>query len=328
MNQLDQHHHHFTTMPEIPMPSGSRRMPVLGFGTAADPPVEPEIIKTAVLQAIELGYRHFDTAALYNSEQPLGEAIIEAVNRGLIQSREQLFVTSKLWCSDAHPQHVLPALTKTLQNLKMDYIDLYLIHWPVSSKPGIHQYPIKKEDFLPMDFKSVWAAMEECQKLGLTKSIGVSNFSCKKLANVLATADIPPAVNQVEVSPCWQQKKLREFCKRNGVLVVGYSHLGSIGTFYGTNRVMESQVLKDIAKTKSKTVAQVALRWGYDQGIGVVVKSYNKERMKQNLEIFDWSLSDEECRKISEIPQSRACLGKDYTSPHGPYKTIEELWDE
>lgn len=97
------------------MPSGSRRMPVLGFGTAADPPVEPEIIKTAVLQAIELGYRHFDTAALYNSEQPLGEAIIEAVNRGLIQSREQLFVTSKLWCSDAHPQHVLPALTKTLQ---------------------------------------------------------------------------------------------------------------------------------------------------------------------------------------------------------------------
>ncbi|CAN4116269.1 unnamed protein product [Withania somnifera] len=315
-------------MPEIHIPASCRSMPVLGFGTAADPPVEPQIVKTVVAQAIELGYRHFDTAALYNSEVPLGDAIIEAINKGLIQSREQLFITSKLWCSDAHPQHVLPALNNTLQNLKMDYIDLYLIHWPVSSKPGIHEYPIKKQDFLPMDFKSVWAAMEECQKLGLTKSIGVSNFSCKKLADVLATAKIPPAVNQVEVNPCWQQQKLRELCERNGVLVVGYSPLGSIGTFYGTNRVMASQVLKEIAKAKGKTIAQIALRWGYEQGIGVVVKSYNKERMKQNLEIFDWSLSDDECRRISEIPQRRACLGKDFTSPYGPYMTIEELWDE
>ncbi|XP_016546784.2 LOW QUALITY PROTEIN: non-functional NADPH-dependent codeinone reductase 2-like [Capsicum annuum] len=315
-------------IPEIPLPSGCRSMPVLGFGTAADPPVEPKLLESAILQAIELGYRHFDTAALYNSEKPAGEAITEAINGGLIESREQLFITSKLWCSDAHPQHVLPALNKTLQNLKMDYIDLFLIHWPVSSKSGIHEYPIKKKDFLPMDFKSVWAAMEECQKLGLTKSIGVSNFSCKKLADVLATAQIPPAVNQVEVNPCWQQRKLRDFCKRNGVFVVGYSPLGSIGTFYGTNRVMESQVLKEIAKAKGKTVAQVALRWGCEQGIGVVVKIYNKERMKQNLEIFDWSLSDDDCRKISKIPQSRACLGKDYTSHYGPYKTIEELWDE
>ncbi|KAK6788949.1 hypothetical protein RDI58_012748 [Solanum bulbocastanum] len=320
--------HQQTPMPAIPMPAGCRSIPALGFGTAADPPVEPEIVRSAVVEAIEVGYRHFDTAALYNSEEALGEAIIEAIKGGFVESREQLFITSKLWCSDAHPQHVLPALNKTLRNLQMDYIDLYLIHWPVSSKPGIYEYPIKKEDFLPMDFKSVWAAMEECYKLGLTKSIGVSNFSCKKLADVLATAKIPPAVNQVEVNPCWQQQKLREFCKRNGVLLVGYSSLGSIGTFYGTNRVMESEVLKEIAKARGKTVAQVALRWGYEQGIGVVVKSYNKERMKQNLEIFDWSLSDDECRKISEIPQSRACLGKDYTSPYGPYKTTEELWDE
>ncbi|XP_049404402.1 non-functional NADPH-dependent codeinone reductase 2-like [Solanum stenotomum] len=320
--------HQQTPMPAIPMPAGCRSMPALGLGTAADPPVEPEIVRSAVVEAIEVGYRHFDTAALYNSEEALGEAINEAINGGFVESREQLFITSKLWCSDAHPQHVLPALNKTLRNLKMDYIDLYLIHWPVSSKPGIHEYPIKKEDFLPMDFKSVWAAMEECYKLGLTKSIGVSNFSCKNLADVLATAKIPPAVNQVEVNPCWQQQKLREFCKRNGVLVVGYSSLGSIGTFYGTNRVMESEVLREIAKARGKTVAQVALRWGYEQGIGVVVKSYNKERMKQNLEIFDWSLSDDECRKISEITQSRACLGKDYTSPYGPYKTMEELWDE
>uniref|UniRef100_A0A5B6YWT0 Putative reductase 2 n=1 Tax=Davidia involucrata TaxID=16924 RepID=A0A5B6YWT0_DAVIN len=314
-------------IPEVPLSSGCRKMPVLGLGTAADPPVDSETIKQAVLHAIELGYRHFDTAALYNSEQPLGEAIAEALGVGLIKSREELFITSKLWCSNAHRQHVLPAIQKTLQNLKLEYLDLYLIHWPVCAKPGNYEYPIKKEDFLPIDYKSVWAAMEECQRLGLTKAIGVSNFSCKKLANVLATTTIPPAVNQVEVNPCWQQKKLIDFCKANGILVVAYAALGAVGTFYGTNGVMESEVLKEIAKARQKTVAQVSLRWAYEQGIGVLVKSFNKERMKQNIEIFNWALKDEESKKISEIPQSRGCLGKDYTSVHGPFQTIEELWD-
>ncbi|KAA8533077.1 hypothetical protein F0562_033390 [Nyssa sinensis] len=237
---------------EVHLSSGSRKMPVLGLGTAADPPADSETVKQAVLHAIELGYRHFDTAALYHSEQPLGEAIAEALGVGLIKSREELFITSKLWCSDAHPQHVLPAIQKTLQNLKLEYLDLYLIHWPVSSKPGIYEYPIKKEDFIPMDYKSVWAAIEECQRLGLTKAVGVSNFSCKKLANVLAIATIPPAVNQVEVNPCWQQKKLIDFCKANGILVVAYAPLGAIGTFYGTNGVMESEVLKKLQRPNKR----------------------------------------------------------------------------
>ncbi|KAL7240957.1 hypothetical protein ACSBR2_006563 [Camellia fascicularis] len=314
-------------IPEVPLSSGGRRLPILGMGTASDPPVESEITKQAVLRAIEVGYRHFDTAALYFTEEPLGEAIAEALELRLIKSREELFITSKLWCSDAHPKLVLPALRKTLRNLKMVYVDLYLIHWPVSSKPGIYEYPIKKEDFVEMEYKSVWAAMEECQRLALAKAIGVCNFSCKKLAHLLATSTIPPAVNQVEVNPVWQQKKLIEFCKANGILVVAYAALGAVGTFYGTNRVIESEVLKEIANARGKTVAQVCLRWAYEQGIGVLVKSFNKERMKQNLEIFNWSLSNEESKKIGEIPQSRACLGKDYTSANGPIKTIEELWD-
>ncbi|PIN21288.1 Aldo/keto reductase family protein [Handroanthus impetiginosus] len=267
-------------VPQINLKSGTGKIPALGFGTAADPPVDSGTTKRAVLEAIELGYRHFDTAALYNSEQPLAAAIAEANDRGLIKSREELFITSKLWCSDAHGPYVLPALKRTLKNLDMDYIDLYLIHWPVSAKPGKVEYPIEPEDFLPMDFESVWAAMEECQRIGLTKAIGVSNFSCKKIQQILATAEIQPAVNQVEVNPCWQQKKLIQLCKDKGILVVAYSPLGAVGTFYGTNRVMESQVLKDISKAKGKTVAQVSLRWAYKQGIGVVVKSFNKERMK------------------------------------------------
>nr|AAR89808.1 reductase 2 [Hydrangea macrophylla]AAR89810.1 reductase 2 [Hydrangea macrophylla] len=315
------------TIPEVPLSSGGRKMPVLGLGTAADPPVDPETVRKAVTEALKLGYRHFDTAALYNSEQPLGDAIAEALGEGLIKSRDELFITSKLWCSDAHRENVEPALQKTLKNLKLEYIDMYLIHWPVSSKPGNYEYPIKKEDFLQMDYKSVWEAMEECQKLGLTKAIGVSNFSCKKLSDVLANAKVPPAVNQVEVNPCWQQKQLTEFCKSNGILVVAYAALGAVGTFYGTNRVMGSEVLNEIARIRGNTVAQVCLRWAYEQGIGVLVKSFNKERMEQNLQIFNWTLSDDESKKISEIPQGRACLGTDYTSVHGPFKTIEELWD-
>ncbi|XP_042057005.1 non-functional NADPH-dependent codeinone reductase 2-like isoform X2 [Salvia splendens] len=316
------------SIPEITLNSGTGKIPALGFGTAADPPVDSLTTKTAVLQGIELGYRHFDTAALYNSEQPLGEAIAEAVDRRLIGSRRDLFITSKLWCTDAHPQHVVPALNTTLKNLGTDYIDLYLIHWPVSAKAGKVEYPIKAENFAPMEFGAVWAAMEECQRIGLTRAIGVSNFSSKKLLEILATAKIPPAVNQVEVNPCWQQKKLIQFCKEKGILVVAYSPLGAFRTFYGTNRVMESEVLKQIAEVKGKTVAQVALRWAYEQGIGVVAKSFKRERMKENMGIFDWSLSSEEVDMISEIPQERACLGVDYTSIYGPYKTIQQLWDE
>ncbi|XP_073135645.1 non-functional NADPH-dependent codeinone reductase 2-like [Henckelia pumila] len=315
-------------IPEINLNSGTGKIPVLGFGTASDPPADSETRKRAVLEDIQVGYRHFDTASLYNSEKPLGEAVVEAVNSGLIKSREELFITSKLWCSDAHGQYVLPALMETLKNLDMGYVDLYLIHWPVSAKPGKREYPIKEDDFLPMDFGTVWAAMEECQRTCLTKSIGVSNFTCKQLREILDMAKIPPAVNQVEVNPCWQQKKLREFCVERRIVVVAYSVLGSIGTFYGSERVMESEVLKQIAETKGKTIAQVCLRWAYEQGVGVLVKSFNKERMKQNADIFGWSLSVEEVDEISKIPQRTACLGLDYTSVYCPYKTIEELWDE
>ncbi|OMO78178.1 hypothetical protein COLO4_24817 [Corchorus olitorius] len=231
----------------------------LGFGTAAFPFEASEVAKKAILQAIELGYRHFDTASLYGSEQPLGEAIIEAVSVGLIKSRDDLFITSKLWCSDAHGDRVLPALQRSLQNLKLEYLDLFLIHWPISSKPGAYEFPIKEEDLIPMDFNTVWAGMEECQRLGLTKSIGVSNFSCKKLADILAFAKIPPAVNQVEMNPLCRQKKLREFCNESGILLTAYSPLGAKGTIWGSNKVMENEVLNEIAKAKGKTLAQCSI---------------------------------------------------------------------
>lgn len=251
----------------------------------------------------------------------------EALSLGLIKSRDELFITSKLWCSDTHRDRVLPALQKTLENLELEYIDLYLVHWPVSLKPGENDFPVKKEDLVAIDLKSVWEAMEECHKLGFAKSIGVSNFSCKKLEALLATAKIPPAVDQVEMNPLWQQKKLREFAKEKGIHITAYSPLGGKGAIWGSNLVMDCEVLKQIANEKGKTVAQVCLRWVYEQGVIFLVKSFNKERMKENLDIFDWKLSVEESEKISRIPQRRGFLAEEFISDDGPYKSVEDLWD-
>ncbi|CAL9781488.1 unnamed protein product [Musa acuminata subsp. burmannicoides] len=315
------------TVPEVMLSSGAKPMPLIGLGTAVYPFAASETMRAAILRAIELGYRHFDTAAIYRSEEPLGEAIAEAVRSGAIESRNELFITSKLWCSDAHGHLVLPALQRTLRNLQLDYLDLYLIHWPVSTKPGRYEVPMPKEDLLPIDLSSVWKAMEQCQRLGLTRSIGVSNFSTKKLETLLSIANIPPAVNQVEVNPLWQQQKLREFCVAKGIQVCAYSPLGAKGTMWGQDWVMNCDVIKDIAAAKGKTLAQICLRWVHEQGDCVLAKSFNEKRMLENLDILDWELNEEEKRKISEIPQRKGCLGLEFVSDDGPYKSAEELWD-
>ncbi|KAH7572865.1 hypothetical protein ACOSP7_006231 [Xanthoceras sorbifolium] len=313
-------------IPGAVLASNGKTIPLVGFGMAEFPFSTSEDTKESVLHAITLGYRHFDTASLYQSEQPLGEAITEALRLGLIKSRDELFITSKLWCSDAHRHLVIPALQNTLRNLGLEYLDLYLVHYPGSLKPG-SGFPFNKEDIVAMDYETVWKEMEECQKLGLTKSIGVSNFSCKKLEKLLAMAKIPPIVNQVEMNPVWQQKKLREFCEVKGIHISAYSPLGGKGTPWGTVRVMDSQVLKEIATSRGKSIVQVCLRWAYEQGVSVIVKSYNKERMKENLGIFDWKLTVEDVHKIEQIPQGRGNPAEFFVTKEGPFKSTEEFWD-
>ncbi|MQM20725.1 hypothetical protein Taro_053753 [Colocasia esculenta] len=308
-------------------PSG-RRMPLFGMGTAVYPFAAAEAARTAVVHAIRLGYRHFDTAALYQSEQPLGEAIAEALSQGLVTSRDELFVTTKLWCSDAHRDLVVPALKNSLRNLGLDYVDLYLVHWPVSVKPGNYELDVKGEDLMTFDMASVWEAMEQCHHLGLAKAIGVCNFSCKKLESLLETAKIPPAVNQVEMSPLWQQQKLRKLCAARGIHVTAYSPLGASGMPWGSDQVMGSNVLRKIAEAKGKTVAQVCLRWVHEQKVSLLVKSFNMKRMEENLDIFDhWELNAEEHHMISQIPQSKSFPAPQFCSCDGQYKSLAELWD-
>ncbi|XP_059647621.1 methylecgonone reductase-like [Cornus florida] len=314
-------------IPEVILSSG-HKMPVIGMGTASNPLLPPHHLTTIFIGAIEAGYCHFDTASAYGTEEPLGRAVAEALDRGLIKSRDQIFITSKLWCSDAHHDLVLPAIHQTLRRLGLDYVDLYLIHMPVRMTEGIEGVEFRKEDLLPFDIKGTWEAMEECHRLGLAKSIGVSNFGSKKLTQLLQHATVPPAVNQVEMNVAWQQQKLREFCRSRGIHVSAWSPLGANGAIWGSLAVMESPVLKNIAAANGKNVAQVALRWIYEQGVIVIVKSFNHERMKENLQIFDWKLTQNDVFQIQQIPQRRGFSGEVFVHSEGPYKTLDDFWDD
>ncbi|XP_027125634.2 protein REDOX 2 [Coffea arabica] len=314
-------------IPEIVVLNSGHKMPVVGLGCAAHPLPPLEQLVSTFIDAMEIGYRHFDTAACYGTEEALGRAVAKALEIGLIKSRDELFITSKLWCTDADHDLVLPALKQTLGKLGLEYLDLYLVHWPVRVKHGAEKFNFAKDEILPFDIHGTWQAMEECTKLGLTKSIGLSNFTREKICKLLEIATIPPAVNQVEMNVGWQQRKLVPFAKERGIRICAWSPLASYGGLWGNNAVMENPVIKDIAASKSKSVAQVALRWIYQQGASFVVKSFNKERMKQNLQIFDWELTKEEMDQILQIPQRRGFAGEVFVHPTGPYKSVEELWD-
>ncbi|CAJ1952181.1 unnamed protein product [Sphenostylis stenocarpa] len=313
-------------IPEVVLNSG-QKMPRLGFGTGTVPLPPPHVLIPAFIEAIKVGYRHFDTAAYYGSEEPLGQAITQALDQGLIQSRNELFVTTKLWCTEANPGLVLPALKSSLQRLGLEYVDLYLIHFPVRLRQGAKGTKYGKEDILPLNMKGTWEDMELCSKMGLAKSIGVSNFGVKKLSELMQNVIVTPALVQVEMNAAWSQENLRKFCKEEGIHVSAWSPLGANGAVWGSLAVMDSPILKDIAVKKGKSVAQVALRWIIEEGATPIVKSFNSERMRQNIEIFDWELSESDAEKIKEIPQHRGFKGDRFVSEFGPFKTIEDLWE-
>ncbi|OIW20595.1 hypothetical protein TanjilG_16094 [Lupinus angustifolius] len=312
-------------VPNVVLNSG-HKMPMIGYGTGTVPLPPNHVLLTAFSAAIEAGYRHFDTAAYYGSEEALGQAISQALQQGLIKSRSELFVTSKLWCTNTHPGLVVPALKKSLETLGLEYVDLYLIHFPVRLRDGAKGLKYNEGDILPIDMKGVWEDMEQCSKLGLAKSIGVSNFGVKKISEILQNATIPPAVNEVEMNVSWQQENLRKFCNEKGIHVSGWSPLGSNGSMWGSNAVIDNPILKDIAISTGKTVGQVALRWLIEKGVTPIMKSFNNERMKQNLQIFDWELSEVDLERTEEIPQRRAFQAERFISEYGPFKTLEDFW--
>ncbi|PYH81971.1 aldo/keto reductase family protein [Aspergillus uvarum CBS 121591] len=289
-------------------------IPAVGFGTWQDADAQ----ENAVLEAIKAGYRHIDTARVYGTEKAVGQAIKKS---GV--PREELFVTTKLWNNKHHPDDVPQALQDSLNDLQLDYIDLFLIHWPVAWKRGDELFP--KENDKPVvediDYVDTYKAMEKLLSTGKVKAIGVSNFSKAEMERLLKETSVVPAAHQLESHPWLQQPDFAEWHKSKGIHITHYSPFGNQNELYskeGTiGKLIEDPVLVDIGKKYNKSGAQVALAWGITQSHSVLPKSKTPSRIQANLE-GDFKLSDEDMQKIRGIDRklrfndSSADFGKDF----------------
>lgn len=283
------------------------RIPVVGFGTFAPDKFPKSMSEEATRVAIEAGYRHIDCAYLYGNEVEVGRAIKEKIVDGTIR-REDLFHTGKLWSTFHSPELVRPALEKSLKDLQMDYLDLFLIHVPVEFKPGEDLVPVDENGkylYNNTDLRDTWEALERCKDAGLVKSIGVSNFNRRQLELILNKPGLKhkPVCNQVECHLYLNQSKLLEFCKSHDIALVAYSALGSSrddtwGIGKDTPVLLEDPVLNAIADKLGRTPAQVAMRYLLQRGIVVLAKSFTPARIKQNLQVLDFQLSEEDMTSL------------------------------
>ncbi len=301
-------------------------MHAIGLGTWKATGAE---VKKAVKDALHAGYRHIDTAAVYGNEEAIGEALAEVFSEGEIL-REDVFITSKLW-NNAHGEgQVRPALEDSLKKLGLDYLDLYLIHWPVAFRHTVDS-PKKPDDYLSPEeapISETWKQMEKAKKNGLARHIGVSNFSEKKLRDLISKVTEKPEMNQVELHPLLQQRALLDFCKKEDILVTAYSPLGSGDrslAMKGANEpnMMELKILKDIAKERNATVPQILIAWHGHRGCAAIPKSTSKEHIISNFQGAAVSLSDTDMEKIEKLDRHyRYITGKFFEEPSKGYKNM------
>ncbi|XP_015602926.1 aldose reductase [Cephus cinctus] len=299
--------------------SNGEKIPALGLGTwqGVD---NPNVVGQAVKHAIDAGYRHFDCAFVYRNEKEIGNALKEKIAEGVVK-REDLYIVTKLWNDKHKLEQVVPACKESLKNFGFDYIDLYLIHWPMSVAKETGGFFSLDENNKPhpsiVDYLETWKGMEECVKLGLTKSIGLSNFNSVQIDRVLSIAKIKPMMNQVECNPNLNQKKLIEFCSKRGIAITAYSPFGAPLRYWAkptdTEVVIERPETLALAKKYGKTAAQVLLRYLVDIGTIPIPKSSSKERIQQNIDIFDFKLTPEEIAIIDTFNTgTRTCASFGY----------------
>jgi len=305
------------------------KLPSVGLGLWK---ISREDTAEVVVSAIRMGYRHLDCACDYGNEAEVGEGIRRAIQEGLV-TREELWVTSKLWNTYHAQEHVEPAVRRTLSDLGLDYVDLYLMHFPIALKyvPFETRYPPEwiydpssdspKMEMISVPIQETWEAMEQLLPLGLARHIGVCNFGTAGLRDLLSYATVPPAVLQVELHPYNQQPKLVRFCAEHGIAVTGFSPLGA-GSYVELNMAttddsaLAHPLVVRMAQAKSVSPAQILLRWALQRGISVVPKSSRLDRLAQNLDVEGFSLSEEEMGVMATLDEGRRyndpgvfCLG-------------------
>ena len=294
------------------------QIPSVGFGLWK---VANDICADTVYQAIKAGYRHLDSACDYGNEKQVGEGIKRAIEDGLC-TREELWVTSKLWNTFHAKEHVEIGLQKSLDDLQLEYVDLYLIHFPIAQKyiPIEERYPPEWlfdpsaenpiMERAPVPLAETWAAMEAVYRKGLSKQIGVCNYSSALLHDLMTYATIKPAMLQIESHPYLTQKKLIRLAKSYGMQVTAFSPLGALSYLEldmagKSESILEQEIVKAAANRTGKTPAQVVLRWGIQRGNAIIPKTTKAHRLAENLDIFDFSLNEQEMDAIDSLNCNR-----------------------
>ncbi|XP_008561556.1 PREDICTED: aldo-keto reductase family 1 member C4-like isoform X3 [Galeopterus variegatus] len=281
-------------------------IPVLGFGTYAPPEDPKNKTLEATKVAIEAGFRHIDSAYFYNNEEEVGLAIRSKIAEGIVK-REDIFYTTKLWCTFHRPELVRPGLETSLKRLQLDYVDLYLIHFPMSLK-----------------------AMEKCKDAGLAKSIGVSNFNCRQLEMILNKPGLryKPVCNQVECHPYLNQSKLLDFCKSKDIVLVAYCALGSQRENQCVDPsslvLLSDPVLCAMAEKYKRTPALIALRYQLQRGVVVLAKSFNEKHIRENLQVFEFQLSSEDMKVLDGLNRNIRYIDAKLLTSHPNYPFSDE----
>ncbi|XP_077220165.1 NADP-dependent D-sorbitol-6-phosphate dehydrogenase-like [Tasmannia lanceolata] len=285
--------------------SSGFKMPVMGLGVWR---MEGKSIRDLLINAIKIGYRHFDCAADYQNEAEVGVALAEAFQTGLVK-REDLFITTKLWNSDHG--HVLEACKDSLKKLQLEYLDLYLVHFPIATRHtgvGTTSSALDENGVLDIDttisLETTWHAMEDLVSMGLVRSIGISNYDIFLTRDCLAYSKVKPSVNQIETHPYFQRDSLVKFCQKHGICVTAHTPIGGAVAnieWFGSVSCLDDPVLKGLADKYKKTVAQLVLRWGIQRDTVVIPKSSKIERLDENFQVFDFEISEEDMNTIKNV---------------------------